>query len=80
MDEKKEYPSYIICYTLRINQNNGDYKDLDYWVVFCEIDENGITPRQQVKYYLKKLKRNKDLYTWNIAKIVDTSEHYKTSK
>lgn len=85
MDEKKEYPAYIVCFTMRVPKLDPEpftvpYVDIDTWVVFNGTTEQGATPIVQANYYVKKLKQNPNLYTWNIAKVLKTSEHYKTSK
>lgn len=75
--------SYILAYTLRHNHNGKD-ADRDFWEVFCEYNEAEESPKQQADKRLAELicqYENDDaveLYTWNIAAIVKTNEHYDT--
>jgi len=80
----KEPVAYILCYTIRKPQSGLDaspfkisYIDNDYWHIYCETTKEGVTPVAQAKYALKKLLENPNLYTWNIAKLIKSSEHYK---
>jgi hypothetical protein len=76
-----EPPSYILCYTLRSTNDRGQ-RDKDYWEIFCEYDEMENTPEDQAQNKLNELNaqyendEHTELYTWNIAKIVKTNEHY----
>jgi len=75
--------AYILCYTLRFN-HNGKQVDTDHWLVFCEHDEWQRTPEQQAQNRLNELTAEYEsneaceLYTWNIAAITQTNEHYTT--
>ena len=91
-EEKENPPSFILCYTLRVLNSkkkeefkNDDHIYTDYWQVFCEIDEQENTPEEQTNRHLLELKnvyedeRSKtELYTWSIARVIHTSEHYTT--
>lgn len=77
---KKDYPTYILCYTLKVPKlNPNEYENTDYWNVYSEVID-GASPKRQAEYDLKRLMENPNLYTWNIARIIKTSEHYKTTK
>jgi len=78
----KKTTAYILCYTMRIPNLFAapfevKYVDYDYWHIYCETTKEGATPVAQAKYALKKLLENPNLYTWNIAKLIKSSEHYK---
>jgi len=78
----KKTTAYILCYTMRIPKLDAEpfkepYVDHDYWHIYCETTKEGATPVAQAKYALKKLLENPNLYTWYIAKLIKSSEHYK---
>jgi len=67
--------AYILAYVIR-TEMSGISVDTDYYEVFCEE-----TPLKLAKHKLAQLeevfcKEHSYLYSWNIAKIVSTSEHY----
>jgi hypothetical protein len=78
--------SYLLAYTIRWKTNAGLNKERDYYKIFCEFDEDQNPPEVQAKNRLKKLiavyedTNTMELYTWNIAKITSTSEHYPIEK
>lgn len=67
--------AYILAYVIRTTLKDV-VTDTDYYEVFCEE-----TPLKLAKQKLAQLeevfcKEHSYLYSWNIAKIVSTSEHY----
>ena len=84
----KKNPAVILCYTLRTTKYNkktdkeeSNYQD--FWEIFCEEDEMECSEINQAKNRLGELQNMYDegeteLYTWNIALVADTSDHYNT--
>lgn len=81
--------AYILCYTIRVEKENNrgpnTNVDTDNFEVFCEFDENENSPAQQAENRLSELRAvyedensKAELYTWNIAAVTQTNEHYKT--
>ncbi len=67
--------AYILCYTIRTKK--GKLKDK--WEIFCEYDQGGNSCHVQAFKRVDELFRSKkELYSWNVAKLVATSEHYTT--
>lgn len=55
----------------------------DTYIVFCEHNLKGETPEQQANNHLSEIRAEYEkenskviLYTWNIARITQTQEHY----
>jgi hypothetical protein len=78
---KEDDASYLLTFTLRTTYKDG-VKDNDYTEIFCDESE-GRTPKQQAHERMEMLRSQYDsmyskteMYTWNIAKITSTSEHY----
>lgn len=72
---------HILAYCLKITINDNE-TITDHFEIFCEIGELGESPLKLAKEALDELKslfENDgivELYTWNIAEIVTSSEHY----
>ncbi len=75
--------SYILAYCLKC-EFNGKENIMDHFEVFCEYGEMEETPLELAKTRLQEIEQDFSenetfsLYTWNIAEIVETSEHYET--
>jgi hypothetical protein len=75
--------SYILAYCLK-NEFNGKATITDHFEVFCEYGEMEETPLELAEKRLQEIEQDFSenetfsLYTWNIAEIVKTSEHYET--
>lgn len=75
--------SYILAYCLK-NEFNGKATITDHFEVFCEYGEMEETPLELAEKRLQEIEQDFSenetfsLYTWNIAEIVQTSEHYET--
>lgn len=71
--------SYILAYIIR-NHKGDKYKDMDKYEVFCEDSDVLGTTKEQVERRLEGLlessTENKEVYSWNVCKIIKTSEHY----
>jgi len=59
----------------------------DHYEVFCEYDEMGSSPQEQANDTLNGIKASLDneetdteLDSWNICKVMSTSEHYEAEK
>ena len=84
--------AYILAYTTltdRDTGNNGQVIQVhnDYWEIFPETSGLDETPKQQAERRVREIEdsfndfnSNTVLYSWNIAKVVATSEWYKTGK
>ncbi len=77
--------SFIVAYVLRTTKHDHLSKevhsDTDHYQVFCEYDELERTPEQQAENFVRELENSFDegsveLYSWNVAEITKTSEHY----
>lgn len=76
--------SYILAYSIKIDRN-GKGNITDHFEVFCEWGELEETPLELAEKRIKELEESlenshtTEVYTWSIAKIIQTSEHYETS-
>jgi len=72
---------YILAYCLKI-EFNGKENISDHFEIFSEVGELEETCLQLAEKRLVEIEQSltnsetTELYTWNIAKIVQTSEHY----
>jgi hypothetical protein len=77
--------AYIFCYTIIWNAGTKKQRSQDFFNVFDQY-RNNQTPKQQAEQRLKetidfcddKKATNGELYTWNICKVTQSSEHYTT--
>lgn len=75
--------TYILAYCLKC-ELNGKTNITDHFEVFCDYNDIEETTLQQAEKRLQEIEQDFDenetfsLYTWNIAEIVKTSEHYET--
>jgi hypothetical protein len=81
-------PAVILCYNLVTSKyDNAKDKETkshqDFWEIFTEEDEYGNTEMEQAVKRLGELEQMYDdsesateIYTWNIALVAQTSEHY----
>jgi hypothetical protein len=84
--KESEEGSFVLCYTLRTvarDTYSGTITDTDHFEVFCEENVQGLSQKAQAKKRLWQLcdrydtdETDTELYTWNIAKITKTNEHY----
>jgi len=76
--------SYLLAYCIKTVVNDKE-NITDHFEVFCEWGELEETPLELAEKRLSELEESfensntMELYTWNIAKIIQTSEHYETS-
>lgn len=76
--------SYLLAYTIRHTTAKKE-TITDHWEVFDEYDENEQSPLQQAQNKKNEIAASfededctSELYSWNICKIAETSEHYAT--
>jgi hypothetical protein len=62
--------------TYLVQYSTGKSGAREHCEIFCEEDADGNTPRQQAEALIEKLKTRDNVYTWNLCKIIETSEHY----
>lgn len=78
--------AYIFCYTVKFDKGFPTEHNRDFFEVFARVNPSNETPLQQAQRRLQetidfcndKSKTNGQLFTWNICKICQTSEHYTT--
>lgn len=85
---KQQPVAHTLCYTLRKEiEKKGKTAsiDKDKWEIFWEDDNS--TPLEQAQARVKELEEKYDgeknkweLYSWNIARLTDTSDHYTPEK
>ena len=71
--------AYILAYVIR-TELKGVTTDTDYYEVFCEETPLKLAKRRVMELGDVFCKDYSYLYSWNIARIVITSEHYLSTK
>jgi hypothetical protein len=78
--------AYILCYTIILDKNKSTESNRSFFEVFARTNPSNENPLQQAQRRLQetkdfcndKTKTIGELFTWNICKVAETSEHYAT--
>lgn len=79
------HQAVILCYTIR-RTIRGKITDCNFLKIYAEENEAKQSPLEQAEAKRNKMQtfyenhRTHELYTWNIAKVVSTNEHYNISE